>query len=324
MRVSIFPSPSRGLRLIRNLPEWPLALRFSLFTLPAAICLALAATWVGYRACSTVLHDSLEALPLLEAKNQAMRMGEIMKQLRHSMIRITHPAAPNERDLRENLPFHFQDNVDLVQEIGFKDATGAGFLLLRDTGGAFRSISLARASQGPYSPFQHLASLPLQPGGTILYPPVYFDHPEAGARDPAARVPVMRLALQLPDQSGVLVLGINLADWRNKFAAFMQPDSPLHMAVQDNAGQLSFFFDDKGWILFEMDGSGSRNFLPDLARTGYGGDLGRVGDESAFRPWASHEEYWHMVMEVAAGRSGSIPAPADAYFTGHLGATGFH
>lgn len=322
MRFAISFSPIRALRLPRNISNWPLALRFLLLTVPVGVCIALAATWLGYRAASTTLRESLESLPLLEAKMQAERMGAMLTDLRHSLLRIAQDGEPTAQSLADKVDLFFQDNARLVQELGFKTPDNQGFILLRDKEG-FKTLSAGLASQGPYSPFQQLPTLPLREGAATLYSPVYFDDPSSSARMPESRSPVMRMALHLGGGKGTLILGISIAEWRNTLAASMQADSPLRMPMQDGAMQLAFFFDTRGWILFEMDGSGTKSYLPDLAREGYRGDVSRPGYDSAFRPWAAHENYWRMVTEVMDGRSGSVPAPPDKYAASNAGNSGF-
>ena len=279
--------------------------------IPFGICIALASAWVGYKAVSPVLHDSLNAVPLLKAQMQAGRMEEILKQLRHSLFSIAEQGDITENSLKDSLRLFFHDNINLVQEIGFRDAQHNGFLLLRDKNG-FTRFSSAEASHGLYSPFQQLNTVTLLPGQAVLYPPVYFDDPAQASQGRATHAPVMRLALMLPGGSGVLVLGIGLAELGKE----------LRLPSQDGVLRMSFFFDTRGWILFETSNMSSKSFLPDLSREGYLGDLGRPGYDAAFRPWAAHENFWRMVTDVQAGISGHMPAPAEKYPTGNTGATG--
>lgn len=322
MRFAIPFTPGRGLRLSRNISDWPTAFRFALYIMPVCLCLVMVANWLGYRAASVSLTDSLNSLPLFEAKAQATRMGDTLEQLRHSLTRIAKSNAINAQSLHDNIALFFQDNAALVREIGYISTDGTGFLLLRDNGG-FKVLDATEGSQGPYSPFQQIAVHRSLPGMADLHVPVYFDDPTATAQQLEARSPVMRMTLTTEDNRGTLVLGIDLASWRNQLASYMQPGSPLRTPAQDDSMQLAFYFDTRGWILFEMDNTGSKNYLPDLARAGYGGDLGRPGFDAAFRPWSAHERFWHMVTEIAAGRSGSVPAPANKYIPAQIGSDGF-
>lgn len=321
MRFTLSTPPSKGLRLPRNPSEWPLVLRFALFMIPAGLCVAMASLWLGYRASSESLMQSIEAVPLLEAKNQAEIMSSTLEGMRTALSRIAQTGPFDERAMRASLDIRFHDSLALVQEITVHHEDGGGFMLLRDPGG-FVSMSVAEASSGPDSPLQQIATSPLHKGRATLYPPVYFADSAAPGQSHEQRVPVMRMAMPLADSSGTVVLGINLVELRHRLAAIMAPESALRMPMQEGVQQLSFYFDARGWILFEMDNSGSSSYLPDIAREGYSGDLGRAGYAAAFRPWAMHENFWRMVTEIAAGRSGSISAPADKYTAAHVGSTG--
>lgn len=321
MRFAIPPFAARGRIAARDPREWPLSVHFAVMIIPFGICIALAATWIGYEAASSALRDSLNAVPLLEAKMQANKMEESLRQLRRGLVSIAEYGDITEDFLIKSLRLHFHENTDLVQEIGFRDAQQNGFLLLRDNH-TFTRLSAAEASHGLYSPFQQLGTLPLHPGQVTLYPPVYFDDPAQVSQTRPVRTPVMRLALMLPDQSGTLVLGISLADLCKALSAFLQPGSSLRLPSQEGLLRMSFFFDPRGWILFETSSIGSGSFLPDLSREGYLGDLGRPGYDAAFRPWAAHENFWRMVTEVQSGLAGSISATGDKYFSGNSGATG--
>ena len=321
MRFAIPPSSARGRIFAINPKDWPLSLRFVLLIIPFGICIGLAATWVGYKAASPVLHDSLSSVPLLEAKMQAEKMEKILTDLRRSIFMISKTGNITEQAFKESLRLFFHDNEDLIQEIGFKDAQQNGFLLLRDRQD-FIKLNASEASYGLYSPFQQLGTLSMTPGQATLYPPVYFDDPTHIARNQSGRSPVMRMAMPLPDESGTLVVGVSFAGLCKRLGASLQPGSSLRLPAQEGAFQMAFFFDIRGWILFEVSNTGNKAFLPDLSREGYLGDLGRPGYDAAFRPWAAHENFWRMVTDTQAGKSGSVPAPADKYSVANVGATG--
>lgn len=321
MRFAISFSPARAFRLARKITDWPLAYRFALLVLPAGVAIALVAIWLGYSASSSTLTDSLKNLTMLEAKLQASSIEETLKQLRHSLFLIAKADFRDPEQFRENMKFLFQDNAGLIQEIGVKDPSGNGFLLLRDSEG-YRLLSGGENYAGPYSAFQQVGSQPPQPGETALYPAIRFDEPTLQGKEQSRSGPVMRMALQSPDDESLYVIGISIADWSARLAAMLQPGSGLRLPAQEDAVQLAFFFDLRGWILFEMQNSGIAKYLPDASRNGYSGDLGRTGYDAAFRPWTNHENYWLMVTETREGRSGSVPAPADKYASTQVGATG--
>lgn len=320
MRFAIPFSPGRILRLSRNISDWPLALRFALLIIPVGTLLALSANWLGYRAAKISLRDSLSSLPMLEAKIQSSVMQGTLHRLRDSLLRIAQTDMHDVAHVRESLELYFPDSHELLHEFSFIDNHGNGFFLLRDMG-VFKILNAADAALGPYSPFQQIAGHAQERGKAAVHAPVFFDDPSATVQHLESRVPVMRVSLPLADGKGVLVAGINMRTWRDRISASMRPESGLRLPTQHGTLQLSFFFDARGWILFEMN-DGTGGYTPDLAREGYGGDLGRAGYDTAFRPWATHVNYWRMVTEIVDGRSGSAEIPADKSSGTQIGGDG--
>ena len=263
MRFAIAFSPTRAIRLSRKVTDWPLAYRFALLVLPAGIAIALVAIWLGYNASSSTLHDSLKNLTMLEAKLQAASIEETLKQLRHSLFRTAQTGFRDPEQFRESIDMLFQDNAGLIQEIGFRDASGNGFLLFRDAGG-FRALSRAESSVNPYSPFQQTGSHPLQPGEATLFPAVHFDDPSRGEQQ--RQGPVIRMALQAPDDSGLYVIGISIADWSGALASMMQPGSRLRLPpLEDPAPQASLLDPRAGHVTVRANGRRGRA-LPEDSR----------------------------------------------------------
>lgn len=322
MRFAIPPPPSRSFRLGRRITDWPLAYRLALIILPSTLIVTLVAIWFGYRAASSSLAESLQDLPMFEAKLQATTMTETLKQLRGSLFKIAQSRREDAQQLRDNMELFFQNNYDLIQELGYKEAGGNTFILVRDKDG-FTGLSNGEAPHSPYSPFQQIDTSQLAPGKAKLFPAVFFNDPAPQVGEQMPRTAVMRMALLLPDESATLVIGLNLARLSVRLAGLMAIDSPLRLPSQTDGSQLAFFFDMDGWILFEMLQQESKGrYLPDTARQGYSGDLGRAGYDAAFRPWTGHENYWRMVTDALLGRAGSIQAPADKYMSRNLGEAG--
>ena len=312
MRFAISLFPARALRLSGNADDWPMALRFAVVIVPACICIALAATWLGYNAASVTLADSLETQPLLKARVQADRLNRTYTHLRHSLERIAQMPHLNAQEAMAQLELFFQDSFPLLGEFGLYSKNGKSFLLLRD-GEGFREITGGNSASGDYSLFQQVASLPLIPGKTTLFPVVFSYYPSREGKDRPRKVPVIRMALPLDDGSGALVAGIDLDALQRRIGVYSRVNSPLRSPLQEDPLQVSYFFDSDGWILFEMTGTENSGFFPDLARRGYTGDLGRPGYDAAFRPWGVHEDYWRMITEVKENRSGSSAATAEHF-----------
>lgn len=322
MRFAINFSPAKALRLPRNLSDWPLALRFALLVVPLGLCVAVMANWLGYRAASVSLRDALSSLSMLEAKIQALAMHDTLERLRLGLVRVAHGnGAHDAEQLRQTLALFFDDTDNLISEAGFIDSGGNSFVMLRDNEG-IKTLDAVDASSGPYSPFKQINAHTHESGRAALHPPVFFDDPGVKVQRLDARAPVMRMSLPLDNNRGILFLGLNLASLRNKIGVPRTLERGLRLPAHEDATQLSFFFDIRGWILFEMS-SINGGYSPDVAREGYSGDLGRAGYDTAFRPWTSHENYWHMVTDIADGRSGSTEVPVNKYFGAYSRSEGF-
>jgi len=105
---------------------------------------------------------------------------------------------------------------------------------------------------------------------------------------------------------GYLVLGVDAYALRNILSLYNSPKSPLYAFARTSENRFSYFFDDQGWILFQSENfeEPERMLSAETARLGMTGDYGMPDYDKAFRPLPKHESYWHMVVEVQAGRSG--------------------
>ena len=316
----LFP-PTKYLPFTKKITDWPLSLRFAALVIPVGMGVALLGLLMGYRAASSSLRDSMEALPTFEAKTQAKEMGDTLKQIRDSLFLLAALDIPNAQTIAAPVALLFHNHEDLIREIAFKAENGHDFILLRDKNG-FHATESPEFLQNPYGPLQQLGDFTPAPGNTSLYPAVHISHPVTDASEKTSRLALLRMALTLPDNSGVLVLGINLGELCKRLGVYSRPDSPLRSPLQDGEMQISYFFDANGWILFENGSFSNLTFLPDAARRGFTGDLGRPGFDAAFRPWATHEEYWRMVTNVLQQRAGCSRNMGDHYSDSYISTSG--
>ena len=284
--------------------------------------LMLLASWGGYQIASRNLSQSLSALPQFKAISQAQEMSSTLENIRQKFIQLrddTHDYTPE--TLREGLRFTFKGQEELIQEIGVKLPDSMGFMLFRDKGD-FIELSHDIASTGSYAPFQQLLTFNLSLNKISLFPAVHYT-PQgfANGATPSGEA-VMRMALPVDDET-VLILGINFKAWSDQLipSALQKEFGVLNNGQEsvseshtspDNL-QLSYYFDNAGWILAERSNQPNTEWHPNLARMGFGGDFGRQGYDAAFRPWAQHEKYWRMVTDIHEGRTGVIHESASGY-----------
>ena len=298
----------------KGVKDWPLWLRAGAVLFPLFACTGLIFLTIGYKATTRVYTPPLHAGPVVTAKALAEKVEIVLAQLRDSLVLVSHHPEGVTGSLRENLPLYFQHNYEFITEIGFKSLGEKGFLLFRN-GDSFHEMTVDVASQGPYSAFQQITSLPLHPGEVTLFPVVKAYYPTTPNRDRVEGRSVLRLALPLAERQGVLIVGVDIRAIKKMLGLYTRPGSPLSSADVQQALQLAYVFDTQGWILFEMHELGNTvEDTPDVARRGFSGDLGRPGLDSAFRPWAVHEDFWYMVKAAQSGISGWLTTSA-AYYT---------
>jgi DNA-binding NtrC family response regulator len=114
---------------------------------------------------------------------------------------------------------------------------------------------------------------------------------------------------------GYLVLSLDTLAARNILSLFTSPRSPLYGFPRAAENRYSFYFDDKGWLLFQSENidEADKELSVEMARAGLTGDQGRTGFEAGFRPSQQHQEYWRIMDEVREGRSGLGSAFAEFF-----------
>ena len=320
MSFVIPPADEPLAALRKHPPVRSLAARLAFIFLPSGIALCLLFGWLGFQVASSTLGEALPTIPLLEAKFQAEKIEKTLTILRDGIFQIAQETDINPQKLRNALRDYFHDYAPLIAEFAYQNPAGDSFLLLHDGAGNFIALDPALASSGTYAPFPHIATISRTPGEVVLYPAVRVSYPviaetgqalQPGQTNQATRLTVIRMALSLGAGRGALILGLDLTRLCARLAVYLQADSPLRTPMQEGVSQLAYYFEPNGWIIFEIGsetGSSGEfpSFFPDAARRGYEGDLGRPGFDAAFRPWAAHENYWRMVLDITAGHSGFL------------------
>lgn len=279
-----------------------------------AFGLMLLACWAGYQTASKNLSQSLSALPKFKAISQASVMSATLEDIRSKLSQASKGNLRYSPEyFREVINFVFRDQERFIQEIGVKLPNNNGFLLFRD-GGEFIELPYEVASAGTYSPFQQLLTFNLTLNKISLFPAVHYTPQSIGSASLPTGAAVMRMALPLEDDC-ILILGINLKAWSDQLIpTAIQGDGDESVDIERTEQiQLSYYFDNSGWILAERTSLPETEWGPNIARRGFGGDFGRPGYDAAFRPWVQHEGYWRMVTDIREGRTGSIRESASGY-----------
>ena len=301
---------------LHNVKDWPLGLRLFAILAPVFICVAIVSLLVGYYSLYPSYNKILYNRALIEASSLAEKTEGIFDDFHNNISLLAQNPATTAEEMQARAHDLFKKRLNLIAEIGIKKNDGKGFMWLRE-GDSYREVNATEVSQGPYSAFQQVSSIPLKEGEVTIFPAVNAYYPSTPERNKLAHLAIMRFAMPLPNQEGVVIIGINLHQLRN----FLTIQATVPAAVQaeqhTSDTNFSYFFDANGWILFEMVKGQPANATPvDIARRGFTGDLGRAGLDIAFRPWAVHENFWGMVKDVQINTAGFMEVPAKYFASG--------
>lgn len=313
--LSPVESGSLWVHRLQNRNGWPFWARLLLRILPLGVLLCLAAAWSGYRYSFGTLKDSLAAVPMMEARAQAEQMRQDLDRLRSVLAKIAQESSTEENALAREFLARFQDKLSIIAEFGYKTHEGEGVIFFRE-GNGFAAYNMRKIAQDLYSAPQQLLSQPVFETHVAVFPAVYSQYVDEQKN--LNQTAVIRMAIRAPGTGEVFFLAIDLKAWVQSLSVFVSDTSPLRLPSQREVFQLSYFFDPQGWILFEMTNLyEAETVFPDLVRRRFGGDLGRPGFDSVFRPAASDLRFWAMVMDIKNGKAGKQTDSAKTYIPAH-------
>ena len=217
----------------------------------------------------------------------------------------------------------------VYRELAYISADGETLELCVENGREVHSIRKDQASRVSNSPVLAPSRMSEPRSGVValqglaetVYPPGLIPGAEAGAG-----FSVFRLTTPVTDAQGKTVgfwvLSVDGKAVREILSLYNSPKSPLAAFPRTAVKRYSFFFDGQGWILFQSGGLVEDREQPlstDLARSGLSGDHGMPGYPGAFRPSASNEAYWRMVVDIQSAQTGveAVSADLDSISSGH-------
>lgn len=146
----------------------------------------------------------------------------------------------------------------------------------------------------------------------VYYPPTGF-----GSKPRQRDLALLRLTSPVVEEDGrvvgYLVLSVDVRQLRNVLSLYNSPNSPLAGFNRTAENRLSFFCDERGWILFQSETMDDpvRELSVETAKAGLSGDHGKPGYDGAFRPGPRHETFWRMVTAIQQGQAGLERGEAD-------------
>ncbi len=249
----------------------------------------------------------------LQTQAMSLALEQILVETRNQLL-ILAAGSMNRQEMARRLKFRSRADGLRYREVAFMGLTPENRYLLLNYGGEIIAVPPHVALDAPASPF-HNISPGQRPGHVNVSQPlegVYSMVPIDKSLQSLAFY-VLRFSTPIYDAAGnfqgILILSLDLNALRDTMSLYSSPEVP----ISAEAGTMvrSLFFDQDGWMLFQSEslgnGSGEKALRSDEVRAGFRGDFGRPGFSMAFRPGPEHLNYWTMVAEVQAGRSGRLP-----------------
>lgn len=279
--------------------------------LPGAALLLLCLLAFVSRNTGTVITAALERNAQLRAGSVALILEQIFTETRNQLLILA--AGPiSKQTMADRLRFRAKAGGVHYREVAFMSRNSDDSFLLINHDGEIVTVPPDVARQAIGSPFnmgevRHKAKhvhtgQPLE----VIYPPM----PIKGAMQ-SLRLQVLRCSTPIFDDQnqyrGLLILSLDLSVLRDAVSMFSSSESSFWQSSHVSHVR-SVFFDAQGWMIFQSEKNRQENVplgLNDI-RKGFGGDFGRPGFSTAFRPYASHLPWWTMVAAVQNGESGRV------------------
>lgn len=273
--------------------------------------LLLVIFWITGRLSDDMINRAIARNARLQALVISHEFERIIDETRNQLLVL---AAGNmdKGDMIRRLKIRPLTESARYRELAFLGVSPEDRFLLLNYGGEVITVPTDAAREARLSPFQSFA-VERRPGHVMLGEPlevVYSMVPVDGVMQSLSLF-VMRLTTPVYNADGVfqgmLILSLDVTALRDTLSLFSSSRSPVFDESSSASTTRSMFFDPQGWILFQSESAEAKNppLSTDGVRSGIRGDFGRPSFSSAFRPAPEHEEFWAIVSEVQAGRSGN-------------------
>lgn len=300
-------------RTDRSAKEWSIPKRMLLVGVPLMAAVLACFAFVTYKVGAHYLTTAYSRNSLTRAKAQAHEISSRLEMARNELLFMA-DGGIDPKSLAHYLQGRTEAEGLRYREVAFQGNRGKddAFVLL-NTGRGVVSIPPDTALATRFGPFtRQSAPTDPQPGQVYLSQPLEVIYPSVPVPGGVQTLPLHVIRLSTPvfaddgSMRGMLLLSLDVVALRNVLSLYASQRSPLHIYPQESERYRSFMFDPAGWILFQSESPDlpDADLSNDVVRSGLQGDLGRTGLDIAFRPGPENENYWAMVSEVQAGRSG--------------------
>lgn len=273
--------------------------------------LLLSIFWLTGRLSDDMINRAIARNTRLQALAISHELERIVDETRNQLL-VLAAGRMNQTEMIHRLKIRPLTESSRYRELAFLGVSPENRFLLLNYGGEILPIPNAVAREARLSPYQNFVGERRQ-GHVVLSEPLEVVYPMLPINGVVQSLSlfVMRLSTPVYDASGVfqglLVLSFDISTLRDTLNIFSSSRSPLYAPDSSGSKSSSMFFDAHGWILFQSGSQDGPNapLSTDGVRSGIKGDFGRPDFGIAFRPAPEQEDFWSIVTEVQAGRSGN-------------------
>lgn len=288
--------------------------RLFLYLAPSVMAIVAVTGWVGYTISDYYIHVGVERMTKVLNLSMATALEKHLEDCRQDLLYIARqePSAATIRNFLEDIS---RVRGSAYAEFGFIPLEEQDVIVYVSDGNVISAVPKERVAEIRGSPlllFNEFRSI--APGDVHITSMREVEYPFSTAENPYRRLSLHTFRMITPcigvdgQVVGHLFLGMDAREIRNLLSLYNSPQSPIAAFPRSPNMRVAYFFDLDGWISFQSEEYSQPDapLSTQLARSGYGGSLGRPENLGAFRPFATHLPYWRMVGEVAGGQSGMI------------------
>ena len=320
--LSLFRRPSGAgpsEAYLKGLSDWSIRKKLLVFLIPPVVAI-LAATGLVLNVFSNRYIDmALGRTTLTMTLAQAHEIETLLEGCREDIVAMSYRAMTRER-LRHFMEASAAARGQLYAEAAYVGDGPDNQYVFINSGDRVEEAPPEVVQQAKNSPLVvSRKAIDLKRGQVSLsdmveayYPPTGF-----GSKPRQRDLALLRLTSPVVEEdgrvAGYLVLSVDVRQLRNILSLYNSPRSPLAGFNRTAENRLSFFCDERGWILFQSETIDDpvRELSVETAKAGLSGDHGKPGYDGAFRPGPRHETFWRMVTAIQQGQSGLERGEAD-------------
>ncbi len=305
-----FPESSR----LGDFASWSIRKKLIGALVPALGCILIVTGYATDRYFSAYISQALERNAIQLTLAQARELELTLERGREELL-VLASRSPNRARLLEFMETRSAVLGEQFVELVFAGVDPAEQRYLINAGGRIVEIPMASAMHIKGNPLLLPGKVgALKPGQVALSDLTEISLPPTIRLNGMSGLTMTVFRLTTPvfsehdDLLGYLILSLDGRVLRNRLSLFNSTKSPLYGFPRTAENRLSFFFDEKGWVLFQSENveEGTRELGLETARAGLSGDHGKAGFESAFRPAPPHDFYWRIVSRVQKGSHGMV------------------